>query len=181
LRPTRYGPYGRSLRSVSTTPNLVFLYLFFFFLFDVGRGQHIDTFVSDSTCALNILGLQPASVIENSNSIVPAATIALGLMYLRTNDVDAAAAFQLGKYNKTFPMCKSKLIQALTISLHEFAGIDDEICPPQHLTLKIMMRALILWDEIAPTEDWVWNCIPRNLAVRKEDSLCMHCQCYKLS
>lgn len=49
-----------------------------------------------------MLGLQPASVVENSNSIVPAATIALGLMYLRTNDVDAAAAFQLGKYNKTF-------------------------------------------------------------------------------
>lgn len=58
-------------------------------------------------------------------------------------------------------------MQPLTISLYEYTGIDDEICPPRHLTLKIMMRALILWDDIAPTEDWVWNCIPRSLAVRK--------------
>jgi hypothetical protein len=53
--------------------------------------------VSDNATALNILGLQPSGDIENFNSIVPAATIALGLMYLKTNDVDAAAAFQLGK------------------------------------------------------------------------------------
>ena len=40
---------------------------------------------------------QPTDDVENFNSIVPAAIIALGLMYLKTNDVDAADAFILGK------------------------------------------------------------------------------------
>ncbi|KAH7621150.1 putative Anaphase-promoting complex subunit 1 [Nannochloris sp. 'desiccata'] len=123
-----------------------------------GRGQHIDIPVSDSTSVLNKLGLQPASDIENSNSIVPAATVALGLMYLKTNDFDAAAAFQ--------------------------QGIDDEICPPRHLTLKIMMRALILWDDIAPTEDWVWNCIPRSLAIamaKENHSIAIQAHCFSVA
>lgn len=128
-----------------------------------GRGQHIDIPVSDSTSVLNKLGLQPASDIENSNSIVPAATVALGLMYLKTNDFDAAAAFQ--------------------------QGIDDEICPPRHLTLKIMMRALILWDDIAPTEDWVWNCIPRSLAfslsqiamAKENHSIAIQAHCFSVA
>jgi hypothetical protein len=55
-----------------------------------------------------MLGLKPATDIENSNSIVPAATMALGLMYLKTNDVDAAAAFILGKILKSI-CCRNKI------------------------------------------------------------------------
>lgn len=36
---------------------------------------------------------------------------------------------------------------------------------PEHLQLRMLMRALVLWDSVAPTEDWVQAQLPAILKV----------------
>ncbi len=71
----------------------------------------------DTVSVLNMLRLQPAKDIANLNSIIPAATIALGLMYLKTNDVEAAAAFTIGETVKLVATERSAMLMRFSLYL----------------------------------------------------------------
>ena len=36
---------------------------------------------------------------------------------------------------------------------------------PEHLQLRVLMRALVLWDGVRPTEDWVQAQLPELIRV----------------
>ncbi|KAI3425098.1 hypothetical protein D9Q98_008476 [Chlorella vulgaris] len=67
----------------------------------------------------------------------PAAALALGLMYLQTNDAAVAAAFQLPDTHFAL-----------------------DFVQPDHLTLRMLMRSLVMWDSIQPTEEWLLAQLP---------------------
>ncbi|KAK3835542.1 MAG: hypothetical protein J3R72DRAFT_494161 [Linnemannia gamsii] len=68
------------------------------------------------------------------------ATIAMGLMYLKTNSRSIAA----------------KLAVPETQYLLDYLN-------PNSLMLRVICRAIILWDEIVPSEDWVLSQVPEFL------------------
>ncbi|EFN54660.1 hypothetical protein CHLNCDRAFT_9822, partial [Chlorella variabilis] len=72
----------------------------------------------------------------------PAAALALGLMYLQTNDGEVAAAFQLPDTH--FAM---------------------DFVQPDQLALRMLMRSLVMWDSIQPTEEWLLGQLPPLLKV----------------
>ncbi|KAF4586487.1 Anaphase-promoting complex subunit 1 [Pleurotus pulmonarius] len=79
------------------------------------------------------------------NLTSPAATIALGLMYLRTNRHDVA----------------------------EMLNIPDTVLElnriqPSFVFLRTLSRALIMWDHIAPTSQWFSAQLPRPIAAAIE-------------
>ncbi|KAF9428954.1 Anaphase-promoting complex subunit 1 [Podila epigama] len=65
------------------------------------------------------------------------ATVALGLMYLRTNDL----------------LIAEKLRVPETL-------FDLDYFTPDALTLRVICRSLVLWDRIVPTEQWVLSQVP---------------------
>ncbi|KAL4443950.1 hypothetical protein ABPG75_011687 [Micractinium tetrahymenae] len=67
----------------------------------------------------------------------PAAVLALGLMYLQTNDAALAAAFQLPDTHFAL-----------------------DFVQPEHLTLRTLMRSLVMWDSIQPSEEWLLVQLP---------------------
>ncbi|PCH43928.1 hypothetical protein WOLCODRAFT_104419 [Wolfiporia cocos MD-104 SS10] len=71
------------------------------------------------------------------NLTSPAATVTLGLMYLRTNRQDVAD------------------ILAIPDTVLGLNGVQ-----PQFLMLRAISRALIMWDSIAPTRDWLVSQLP---------------------
>ncbi|KAG0040761.1 Anaphase-promoting complex subunit 1 [Podila clonocystis] len=68
------------------------------------------------------------------------ASVALGLMYLRTNDVQIA--------------------DKLRVPDTQF---DLDYFTPDALTLRVICRCLVLWDSIVPTKRWILSQIPRYL------------------
>lgn len=82
------------------------------------------------------------------NLTSPAASIALGLMYLRTNRQDIADVL-------TIP----DTIIAL-----------DRI-QPGFLMIRIMAQALVMWDNIAPTREWLYSQVPEAIRVAVEARL----------
>uniref|UniRef100_A0A1D2AC28 Uncharacterized protein n=1 Tax=Auxenochlorella protothecoides TaxID=3075 RepID=A0A1D2AC28_AUXPR len=86
----------------------------------------------------------PLTVMEGGlldlGTSCPAATLALGLAHLQTDDAAAAARF------------------AMPESLFEL-----DFVRPQHLLLRVAMRALVMWSGITPAEDWVMQQLPRIL------------------
>ncbi|CAK8684094.1 unnamed protein product [Clavelina lepadiformis] len=73
----------------------------------------------------------------NTEVTCPGATMALALMFLKTNNQAVADWF----------------IAPDTMSLLE-------TIKPQHLMLRTMTRALILWDQVVPSVEWVESHIP---------------------
>lgn len=67
----------------------------------------------------------------------PAAALALGLMYLQTNDADVAAAFHLPDTHFSL-----------------------DFVQPDQLALRTLMRSLVMWDSIQPTEEWLLAQLP---------------------
>ena len=65
----------------------------------------------------------------------PAATVALALMYLRTNNENIAACFKI-------PQSSFEL---------------DYVCP-DFILLRVVGRAIIMWDSIEPSKEWVEVC-----------------------
>ncbi len=65
------------------------------------------------------------------------------LMFLRTNDASAAAAF------------------AVPATRHALARV-----PHDHLLLRVLGRALVLWDSIAPDRAWIADQMPALIRVR---------------
>ncbi|KAL1942433.1 hypothetical protein VTO73DRAFT_6035 [Trametes versicolor] len=72
------------------------------------------------------------------NITSPAATVALGLMYLRTERQDVAD------------------ILAIPYTLEGLNSIQ-----PNFLTVRAMARAMIMWDKITPTKAWLMAQLPR--------------------
>ncbi|KAF9321088.1 Anaphase-promoting complex subunit 1 [Podila horticola] len=68
------------------------------------------------------------------------ASVALGLMYLRTNDVLIA--------------------DKLRVPDTQF---DLDYFTPDALTLRVICRCLVLWDSIVPTKRWILSQVPRYL------------------
>lgn len=62
----------------------------------------------------------------------PAATVALALMYIRTNNSDIAGNFKI-------PQSKFEL----------------DYVRPDFIMLRVLGRALVMWDEITPTRTWI--------------------------
>lgn len=73
----------------------------------------------------------------NTDVTAPGATIALGLMYMKTGNRTVASAMALPQ----------------THFLLEFVR-------PDFLTLRILSRALILWADVTPTNNWIESQMP---------------------
>lgn len=87
-------------------------------------------------------GTNPHLVIEgsriNADVVGPGATLALALMYLRTNDEEVASRFSL-----------PDSIYAL------------DFVRPEVLTLRCLSRGLVLWDRVQPTAKWLDDSLPQ--------------------
>lgn len=119
----------------------------------VSPGDSVGNRTSGSV-AEDLAAAQGASQVVLEGSVVnldatgPAATLALGLMYLQTNSGKAASLFEIPQ--TAFAMRKVR---------------------PQHLMLRIWMRALVLWDSIQPSNDWVQEQLPLNMRGSLKDAL----------
>lgn len=90
----------------------------------------------------------PSTVLEpnrgsNLHVTSPASTLALTLMYLRTNDRAIASLF-------TVPGTHYELDQVR----------------PDNILLRVLGRALVLWDEVEPSMEWVQRQLPPLLLKR---------------
>ncbi len=86
--------------------------------------------------------LEPDNLL-NLSITSPAATVALALMYLRTNNAVIASRFQL----PDTPF-----------------GLD--CVRPDCITLRALGRALVMWDSIEPSGDWLAASMPELFRVR---------------
>lgn len=73
----------------------------------------------------------------NTDLTSPAATLALGLMYLKTGNKTVASAVDLPNTHFTLEWVR-----------------------PDFLGLRVIAKALILWDDVRPTQEWVISQIP---------------------
>ena len=84
------------------------------------------------------------------------ATLALGLMFLKTNNASVAARLSIPDTN--FLM---------------------EYVRPDYLLLRVVSKALVMWDDIKPTQAWIESqvslCLqhPRMLCLRHPRMLCL--------
>ncbi len=74
----------------------------------------------------------------------PGATLALGLMYLKTNDVAVASAFAVPNTHFALDYVK-----------------------PEFLQLRVLARGLVMWDDVQPTHEWVQAQLPDIIKVRQ--------------
>lgn len=62
----------------------------------------------------------------------PAATMALALMYIRTNNTNIAMKFKIPE-----------------------SRFELDYIRPDFIMLRVLGRAIVLWDSIQPTEAWI--------------------------
>lgn len=79
------------------------------------------------------------------NITSPAATIALGLMFMKTERADVASLFEIAHT----PLALSRI-------------------PPNVLLIRALSRLLIMWDSITPTEAWVTTQVPKKMTDNEE-------------
>ena len=89
--------------------------------------------------------------LVNLDVTAPGATIALGLMYLRTNDAAVARAFAVPDTHFALDYVKPDLI-----------------------LLRVLARGLVMWDEVAATRDWVESQLPEIMKVGCPSSSMLH-------
>jgi anaphase-promoting complex subunit 1 len=102
---------------------------------DDGHLTKLRAFVAgkESPAASTIFSSRhPTASSINLNYVSPAATVALALMFLKTNRSDIASSFALPP---------------------DPAGLKD--VQPSLLLLRALGRSLIMWDDITPTVAWV--------------------------
>ena len=73
----------------------------------------------------------------NLDVTAPGATLALGLMYLKTNDAAIARVFSIPDTHFALDYVKPDLI-----------------------VLQVLARGLVMWDEVAATKEWVESQLP---------------------
>lgn len=119
----------------------------------LGQGRSsaalLDLNIEDRLCMLMNGGPKPHSTSATSNGQIlegdvvnthvttPGAVVALGLMYLKTNDSNIAAKFD--------------------VPTTQF-GLD--FVRPDFLLLRAMSRGLVMWDHVVPTQEWIDSHIP---------------------
>lgn len=75
--------------------------------------------------------------LVNLDVTSPGATLALALMYLKTNDAAVAAAFAVPDTHFALDYVK-----------------------PEFLQLRVLARGLVMWDSVQPTKEWVESQLP---------------------
>ncbi len=85
--------------------------------------------------------------LVNLDVTSPAATLALALMFLKTNDAGVAASFVIPDTHFALDYVR-----------------------PNFILLRVLARALVLWDKLLPTEAWVQQQLPRLLRVIHHDT-----------
>lgn len=89
----------------------------------------------------------PQVVLEgnliNLDVTAPGATLALGLMYLKTNDAAVARSFAIPDTHFALDYVK-----------------------PEAILLRVLARGLVMWDEVAATREWVQAQLPDILKAR---------------
>ncbi|KAL5463582.1 hypothetical protein EMCRGX_G032493 [Ephydatia muelleri] len=90
---------------------------------------------SAASCGQSHLILEGDAV--NTHVTSPGAVLALGLMYLKTNDINIAAKFD--------------------VPATQF-GLD--FVRPDFLLLRALSRGLVMWDHVMPTQEWIHRHIP---------------------
>ena len=75
--------------------------------------------------------------LVNLDVTSPGATLALALMYLKTNDAAVAATFEVPATHFALDFVKPVLVQ-----------------------LRVLGRALVMWDGVRPTREWVLAQLP---------------------
>ena len=80
--------------------------------------------------------------LVNLDVTSPAATLALALMFLKTNDVGVAASFVIPDTHFALDYVR-----------------------PNFILLRVLARSLVMWDKLLPTEAWVQQQLPRLLRV----------------
>lgn len=78
----------------------------------------------------------------------PAATLALTMMYLRSNNASVAARF---------------IIPA--------SGFALNLVHPHLILLRVLGRSLVMWDTLQPTEAWIQAQLPPLLQVRGTETI----------
>ncbi|CAJ0827221.1 63_t:CDS:10 [Entrophospora sp. SA101] len=106
-------------------------------------GKLTATSSSSSTSSTEGSNLGSTNNVNNINVTSPSATIALGLLYLKTNKLNIA--------NK--------------IPIPETEFYLDYI-RPDFLLVRILARNLIMWDNIRSSQNWVENHVPKYMKVR---------------
>ncbi len=97
--------------------------------------------------------LWPKQVVLEGNLVnmdvtSPAATLALALMYLKTNDAAIAASFFVPDTHFALDYVK-----------------------PEFVLLRVLARGLVMWDSVQPTREWLQSQLPDLIKVR-EQTLC---------
>ena len=75
--------------------------------------------------------------LVNLDVTAPGATLALGLMYLKTNDAAIARVFSIPDTHFALDYVKPDLI-----------------------VLRVLARGLVMWNEVAATKEWVESQLP---------------------
>ena len=79
----------------------------------------------------------------NMDVTSPAATLALALMYLKTNDEAIAASFAVPDTHFALDHVK-----------------------PEFVLLRVLARGLVMWNGVQPTREWVQSQLPDLIKVR---------------
>lgn len=108
-----------------------------------GRAAHEDSAPSHGLSQVVLQGS-----LVNLDVTSPAATLALTLLFLQTNDAAVADVFALP---------------------HTTFGLD--YVRPFFILLRVLARALVMWDSVEPTEEWVRSQLPAVLRSSWKESL----------
>lgn len=108
-----------------------------------GQQQAVYQTSRKSDSSSKAINVNSSSLVLEGHSIntdvsAAGATLAFGLLYLQTNDHDAAS--RLDVPDTTFLL---------------------EYVRPDLLLLRVLCRSLIMWDEIFPSQEWIERQIPR--------------------
>ena len=120
--------------------------------FEENEYQAEDDIVTNGRAGVRVVLVQVLAALSNGYVIegnvvnvdlsAPGAMLALGLMYLKTNDEDAAE-------HLCVPSTRYEL----------------DHTQPDFVLLRVVAKSLILWDSVRPTRKWVESNCPKLLNV----------------
>ncbi|KAG2188928.1 hypothetical protein INT44_004070 [Umbelopsis vinacea] len=122
-------------------------------LADLGIKERLFGFMDEKLALPNVPGYNTSKTSSRSNRRInldvtaPGAMIAIGLMYLKTEDVRIAEKIALPD---TLPML--------------------DYIRPDFLLLRVLSRNLIMWSHIKPTEEWIQEQLPDFIANALNDN-----------
>lgn len=107
---------------------------------NLGKGNDLkglnDTHITDRLLSMAV-SLKDVQMSQEYDKSAPGAVIALGLIYIKTNNYNIASKLQVPQTEKLLDYVR-----------------------PDLLSLRIVAKNLILWDNVLQTNDWVESQIP---------------------